>query len=658
MNKMQNDNRNREKASRIHQSISAWEAEAMQSRDQGQPAQKASPDSDDGQTVINREAFSAVKHGRRAVESHKSPTESGEQINYESKVYDCDYQNEEILKRQESLRFSLLIRMLTGLFLALVLCWLDVAAVYGYPLPPFVSFSDHYFYFIGVNAVLLALTAVAGFPVVAPGIASLFTFGENSNSITALAFLGALAGNVGLLFVPVSGHVAVYSSAAAMCIALSLLGKYLNVKRVIRNIQYASGQHSFYSLDAIDDYDTAVSLSRGVAADTPFVCTTEKTRFLDNFIEHSYSCGPKDKAARILAPVAFLAALAAAGGVYFVKKDLSVSLIAFSTICCVGSPVLFELGNSLPFYRAGKKLNKKKAMITGYEAIDDFSLVNVVVAEDNMLFPAGSVTVHGIKTFSGYKIEQAILNAASIVSAANSPLAPAFLSLIEQDGKSLLKKVDGLSGEDEMGICSWIENQRMLLGNRELMRRYGVDAPSRDYEAKYLGEGRDLIYFAVGGLLSAMFILEYNSHKEVAAAVRRLQRCGVSLLVKTFDPNINSTLLSDKLKINYGSVKIMSTKERELLNSQFSDTAPSSDAEIAFSEGFRSYSDAVISAIKLRGTFSVCNFLQIFSAVLGIFFMIFTSFTSGINEITPVHLLAYQLLWAVPVLLINLMRKH
>ena len=67
-----------------------------------------------------------------------------------------------------------------------------------------------------------------------------------------------------------------------------------------------------------------------------------------------------------------------------------------------------------------------------------------------------------------------------------------------------------------MGVCGWINNKRVLLGNRALMTSHNIEGiPSKTKEFEYTENGKDAIYLSVSGNLSAMFIVEVNASVEV-----------------------------------------------------------------------------------------------------------------------------------------------
>ena len=84
--------------------------------------------------------------------------------------------------------------------------------------------------------------------------------------------------------------------------------------------------------------------------------------------------------------------------------------------------------------------------------------------------------LHGIKTFAGARIDEAILDAAAVSIAAGGPLSSVFRRII-QNRTDILKEVDTLVYEQDMGMSGWVGGRRVLIGNRRLLENHGVDVP-------------------------------------------------------------------------------------------------------------------------------------------------------------------------------------
>ena len=148
---------------------------------------------------------------------------------------------------------------------------------------------------------------------------------------------------------------------------------------------------------------------------------------------------------------------------------------------------------------------------------------------DRDLFPADSVMLHGMKVFAEKRIDEAILDAASVILSCGGILSGVFINMVGNN-KRMLRAVDNLVYEDGMGISAWVDGKRVLIGTQELMRMHDIDCPSRDFEARYARDGRQVLYIANSGELSAMFVVSYNASPDIMDAMAGLARRGTSLI--------------------------------------------------------------------------------------------------------------------------------
>ena len=90
---------------------------------------------------------------------------------------------------------------------------------------------------------------------------------------------------------------------------------------------------------------------------------------------------------------------------------------------------------------AQKKLSRHSAVLLGYEAVQQFGNLNAVLTSAHDLFPKGTVVLQGMKSFSHYSIDHAIIDAASVLNASNSILRDMFMEVL-LGREDLLKPVE------------------------------------------------------------------------------------------------------------------------------------------------------------------------------------------------------------------------
>lgn len=556
--------------------------------------------------------------------------------------------------RVKSFRFELIM----GSVLTLLLLLLDFAPPLKLAMPQIISWSAHPRIFALLNLMLLLLVGLLFLPGAVGGLAKLFTLKADGDSLSSLAFLGALISNVCLLVKPeaiAQGQIYLISAVAAVCLLLDALGKNFETARIRRNYKWIAENDVLRAAVKINNGATAKALAKGLEYDTYQIMNTQKAVLLTDYLDNSFSPTSLDSAAHIFAPIVLIAAILNFLNEYFMLNSPLQAVIMFSVVCCIGAPLTGALNPHLPMWRACGALRKKNALLAGFDTVLDYSDVSAAVVDAKTIFPEGTVNLRGIKSFKGNSIDSAIVDAASLVCAAGGTISGVFMKIIDNQTE-LLRTVQSYEYEDNKGLSGWIDNRRILIGSRELMVRHGVEVPSRSAEAKYLANGWDIVYLAVSGELYALFIIEYEAAEPAHRALQNLQKQGVAILVSTLDPNITGPMLADKFGLDQHGIKILSAKENELVRQN--NNGCKASASLAFTGGIESYSSALGACIKLRGTSRACSVLQIAGAFSGILVVMYIAASWGISQVTPLQILLYQAIWSLPVLLVGLLRKH
>lgn len=596
------------------------------------------------------------------------PARFSEKINLHEHLQEADSHEdiERIIEEQHSLRNSLILKFIVAIICTGFLAFFALAPILKIELPPIIDVTVMPVKSLIVNLVFLVVTGIVVHKVALSGIASLFSFSPDADTITSLSFYSALIGNLALLASYAAKGTAgsvvtascTFSACAAAAIAFNVLGKIFIVSRVKNNFEFISDEDG-------EEYFAADNLSPEKAKDVfrifdgiPNVVTAKKVDYISDYLDKAYSLSPSDTSSRNLTVVALIAAFIAAFAEGIIKHDFMAAIVAFSAVCCVASPLLLEFGVSFPFSRACKKLVKQKTLLTGCETLLNFEETDAIVTDSNFMFTDNGVRVHGIKTFSNKQIDKAVLFAASIAKAGKSPLYSAFANMFtdKTSTEKLLKQATKISYEDEKGIYAIIDNRTVLLGNRRLLRHHMVESPSRDYELRSADEGKDVVYLAIDGILWAMFIVEYNFDDASMEAYSKLHRFGVHVLIESSDPNITPMLLEEKCGLSSKNSLILGAREMQVLNSR--KDGGINAAGLAFKNA-AGYISGIISCIKLNATITANTTLQFVFSIIGILIIVCCSlFGGGIGTVLPAYILIFQVLSALPILLISFFRRN
>jgi len=265
---------------------------------------------------------------------------------------------------------------------------------------------------------------------------------------------------------------------------------------------------------------------------------------------------------------------------------------------CLTSPAV-SLAVQLPLSQSCRRMLARGGFLVGWKAVRRFGNPDALAVDVADLYPDESMLLHGIKTFSGTHIDDAILDAASLAVRSGGPLAMIFRRIIENK-EELLHEVDSLVYEQGMGLSGWVDGRRVLVGNRRLLQNHGVDIPSSDYEARYAKDGRRLVYLSTAGELSAMFVVTYLPDPAIKSALQGLCRARVTLLIRSCDPNITAEELCQDFELDEYYVDVLPAVAGRLFVQLTEGKSDSASAELASNGHILGTAQALSSCRSLR----------------------------------------------------------
>lgn len=542
-----------------------------------------------------------------------------------------------------------------------VAAMLSIAAVvlYCVDLPFAQALRGNAYWYLAANLALLGIAAGFSYVPMGVGMKALFRFKGNSDSAIAFAVWIALIHGAAAFFTPQSyldGGLNVYGCLAALGLFLNSWGKLILVRRVYANFKYVSSPEKKHAVKIVSDERLAEKLCRGMGLEKSIVAYQRPVGFLSNFLRLSYEPDPSEKLAGKIAPVGALATLIVGAGAYLFTQDIQSALAALSISACVCVPMCCVPAVNLLIRGVCKRALRMGSMLVGYPGVRQFADTNAVVLEAGQLYPGNSVVLHGIKGFSGERIDQAILEAGAVLTKANAPMASTFDQIIQGKGE-LLPKVDSVSYEDEMGVIGWVGGRRVLVGNRKLLEEHGVTPPEQSLEDQYKQNGRQVTYLATAGELKALFVTSYVPDQRMMAQMQRLEAQGVCFLIRTSDPNVTERMVSDHFQVYYRSVRVLP----EDLSQEFACT-PEQEKETAraylATKGKATVMQRMItSCIRVRNKVTFSLILQAFAVVVTFLLVAFMIFASSLKQLGTVEMLIYTLFWVLAVLILPCIRR-
>ena len=421
----------------------------------------------------------------------------------------------------------------------------------------------------------------------------------------------------------------------------------VELNRAVRDFGILSSKGNKLVIKRIIDDALAEEIGRpAVAMGLPRVAYFRRTEETECCVEQQ----GYDPAAGFLGwylPVTVAVSVLVALG-YLLINGFTSWIFAVTLLCAmlaISAPMLLLLSLGTTMFAADKTTREQRTAIADYRAAEEYGNVHAVAMDSMELFPENSVLLHGIKTFSGTRVDEAILDAASVSVRAGGPLSHVFRRMI-LNKVDMLHEVDTLVYEQDMGLSGWISGRRILIGNRKLLDNHGIDIPSKDYEERYAINGRRLVYLSIAGELSAMFVVSYVADPAVKQTLKKLTDRRVTLLVRTCDQNVTESLITSVFGINGYYVELLNAPAGRSFEALVNETSQTEPAEIVSTGGALGMLTALAQCRRLRAGVRLFSVLQALIGIGGMVFMAIPALLLGALTL-PLYAIEYLAVSAV-----------
>ena len=499
-----------------------------------------------------------------------------------------------------------------------------------------------------LSLVFLLPAFCAALPSCSSGI-SCFTSGSGKpNTQTPVIFsaIAALIQAVLLLIFDDAAAIPSFASAAAFVLCACCAGKWIAFTRIQHNFNFlaSSGKDGLYTVRTVDNMSDANKIGKNVVMGEADIRYSGKTGFASNFLAYSMASDATDDLCAKLVPIVCAASAVIGIIAGIATKNAVCGISLFTGAMCIGAPASAIIAANLPLLQANKNAAENGGIITSYAGAFEYESTNALALDAADLFPGHCCNIHGMKTFYGVRLDDAILTAASMLISAGGPISSLFNEVV-MGRKELLLNVEELVYEDRLGLSGWVRNRRVFVGNRKLLENHNIEIPMSVDEAKYRHDGRRVIYLADAGKIAAIFVVSYGTDERIAEYLRKIENSGINLLIRTTDSNITEEYVANSFGLPLNSVKIVSSNAGDVLKSYADSTAPKSEATLVHNGSAKGFLHCVSAAGSLCGAAGVITTQQTFCCAIGLLLLAVIVLFSGAFNVNALQICVCQLLW-------------
>lgn len=509
-----------------------------------------------------------------------------------------------------------------------------------------------------VNLVFLLAAGLMGLKELKTAVVGIFTHYAGAQTALLCAWLFAiLQTGISFAFPQQAAEVPLYSAVGLLCFALYYAGCSMKLKGDIENFHLLVKRYNaFHSIGKIEDEEVAFEIGRGLLLGDPDIRYSKPVTLPSHFVEITKQSDPANGIYAKAVPAVLIAAGIVGAVTGFVTKSVYTGISAMSAVVLAGIPSAALCSSAVGLRSTNKCLHTQGAMISGYEAAFDTLSANAIVIDAADLFQVSDCRLCGMKLYHKMRVDEALLYTAAMVIQSGGTLSSVFDGVI-QSRREILPQVESLAYEDRLGCSGWIYNQRVLVGSRDLLVKHNVDAPTREEERMFKKDGCEVLYLAVEGKTAALFVVSYASNAQTANYLCRLEKYGISILVRTSDPNITEGLVEQIFHLPHNLVKIINPVAGDLFRDLLEQPPKDEPCNIVHDGRTESGLRSFLGAFVLDEKFRLTEILSYIGVGLNVLLLTVLSFFSGLSQAGAFEIVVFELVWAAIMMILPKIKK-
>ena len=510
------------------------------------------------------------------------------------------------------------------------------------------------------NLILLSIAVGCSANTIKRGLVPLLGFKGNSETGVAVASLAVIAQSVAAFFnchAFYHGSQSLYSILVVFALTANSLGKLVQQLRIKDNFRFVAQERKKYAVTILNDRRNAEKMVRGTNADDPVIAYQRRTSFFSNFMKLSYAKDPSEEMASSfsLFGVVISVVVAIIHGIVYQSPIGAIS--SFAMVSSLSVPVACMLAVNIPIKKLCAKALREEAMIVGYPAITQFVDTAAIMLDSRELYPPSAVKLVRVKQYmTSSNFEACILNAAAVLKMANTSLTYVFSDVINTKTDSL-PYVDSVKFEESKGIVGWIGGERVLIGRRELLEKYGITPPPFEDAQPFVDENRNITYLANAGQLVAMLVTSYAPDEKLKQELQRLEKNGVSVLIRTADPNLTTKRIASDYDMHIRSVKILPNSLGNICKEALKEKSGKARCYIGTRGKTSSLARAVSGCIKIKNNITMAVVVQLIGLIIMIGYGAIVSILSGDLGVSSFGITCFSIVWAIIDIIVPILFK-
>ncbi|WP_330961281.1 heavy metal translocating P-type ATPase [Photobacterium sp. 53610] len=232
------------------------------------------------------------------------------------------------------------------------------------------------------------------------------------------------------------------------------------------------------------------------------------------------------------------------------EPAVAYAVVSATTVLIIACPCALGLATPMSVMVGVGKAAEAGVLIRNGGALQTASKISAMILDKTGTITLGSPKVTDVLVTGSYHEQDVLKLAATMESGSEHPLALAIVESANERGIETGKftRFQAITGH---GVQAEVEGKRLLLGNEKLMREHGIELGHFVEKAEALAaEAKTPMYFAVNHQLAGMIAVADPIKEDSVAAIQRLRRNGIRVVMLTGDNQATAKAVAEKAGID------------------------------------------------------------------------------------------------------------
>lgn len=425
-------------------------------------------------------------------------------------------------------------------------------------------FSNGARIYTALNIFVLIASVLVNYDVIAKGLKAvkLAHFDVNACSIVLSFFTLLHSGAMLLTGMSEQTGFVNYTVCSVLALMSVNFAEYIKAISLSNDISILIRSKDLLGLNFIENKKEAAAVApKLVKKGEPEVAYSSDAEIADDYDSRFSSVSSHERVYSYFGIVTIVAGFAFAFAASFMNKDAGMFASVLVAVICLCTPFMRNLISSLLKLKNDSTVSTGGVVVSGYDEAKKLGKANAVVVEADEMFNA---MISKFRTVPGSRISR---NDAVVFTAATLKKTSSILNNVFDEYLESVRinppEAENLHYEEFLGYSCKVAGRQVLVGNRELLLKNRVIAPTEEEEKRYEAT-RNVMYLAVEGSIAATFVVSYNVSGETKNLLKSVNKSKTVLIIKSGDPCLNAGFVARKLSLPVSSVRIADEKTERI----------------------------------------------------------------------------------------------